>query len=347
MKWIKYLAVFSFPILTYISFTQRGVLTFLPIIEAFVLLPFLEVIISPDSSNLKEAEKEVAKRDKIYDLLLYLVPIMLYGFLIFYVFSIQEAGLGLIDKIGRTLSMGLLAGAMGINVAHELGHRRTKFEQFLAKALLLPSLYTHFYIEHNKGHHKNVATKADPATARLNESVYAFWLRVIPKSWLSAWEISKNELKRKKKSFWSADNEMLMLQLSQLVYLAFVYILFGAQILLFFLAVAAIGIILLESIEYIEHYGLTRNKVNERRYENVRPKHSWNSNHVLGRIFLFELTRHSDHHFDPHKKYQLLDNWEEAPQLPTGYPGSILLSLIPPLWYKIMNPKVKAALKKD
>jgi alkane 1-monooxygenase len=236
--------------------------------------------------------------------------------------------------------MGMICGVLGINVAHELGHRPKPIERFMAKLLLATSLYMHFYIEHNKGHHRNVGTSADGATARRNESLYAFWFRTIIRSFRSAWQITEKELRRKKQNVWSLKNEILVMLIVQALLCAIIVVVFSLFTLLCFLAAAFMGILLLETVNYIEHYGLYRNKVNEFRYEDVEPEHSWNSDHVLGRLVLFELTRHSDHHYEPAKHYQLLNSMKGASQLPAGYPAMMLLSLFPPMWFLVMNSRL-------
>ena len=235
-----------------------------------------------------------------------------------------------------------MCGVLGINVAHELGHRRTKYEKLLAKTLLMTSLYPHFFIEHNYGHHKNVATAADPASARYNELLYAFWLRSIVGSYLHAWKFESERLARKKTSALSLNNEMVRFTIIEIALLVAIFLLFGIAVLVGFLIAALFGILLLETVNYIEHYGLSRKLVTDTRYEKTTPIHSWNSNHILGRIFLFELSRHSDHHAYPHKKYQVLESYEECPQMPTGYPGMMLLSTVPPLWFWVMNRRVRS-----
>jgi alkane 1-monooxygenase len=237
--------------------------------------------------------------------------------------------------------MGLLCGAFGINVAHELGHRVNKFEQFLAKMLLLTSLYMHFFIEHNKGHHKHVATASDPSTAKYNQSLYAFWPQTLMGTYKSAWKIAKEELEKKGKSWFSINNEMLLFQLIQVAFVLGIYLIFGLSVALFFLIAALLGVLLLETVNYIEHYGLTRNETENHQFERVQPHHSWNSNHIIGRLMLFELSRHSDHHYLASRKYQVLRSFDNAPQMPTGYPGMILLSLAPPIWFKVMNNQMK------
>lgn len=347
MRPLLYSLVFSLPILSWVGMYFGGWTVYLPLILAFVVIPSLELIFSPSSKNIQEEKKKGVSENKLYDVLIFVVPLIVYGTLIVFLTQMSREDLLGYERLGMILGMGLVMGAMGINVAHELGHRRSKIEQFLAKALLTAAQYTQFFIDHNKGHHRNVGTPEDSATARYNESVYQYWLRVVVGSYRSAWQISNKECKRKKKSLFSLSNEMLRLQLGQLVLVFCVFTFFGWEVLLYYIAAAAFAIILLETVEYVEHYGLIRKKVNEHRYENVRPVHSWNSNHILGRLFLFELSRHSDHHFDPHKKYPLLDHWDESPQLPTGYPGCMILSLVPPLWFSLVNSRIPAEVLKS
>jgi alkane 1-monooxygenase len=237
--------------------------------------------------------------------------------------------------------MGLLCGAFGINVGHELGHRIKPYERMMAKTLLMTSLYMHFFIEHNKGHHKNVATPGDPSSARLNEPIYLFYFRTIIFTYLSAWKIANEETRKKGLSVLNIKNEMVQVHLIELLFVITMYAFTGIMPTLYFLCAAAMGIVLLETVNYIEHYGLERKETAAGKYERAMPWHSWNSNHILGRLMLFELSRHSDHHYLASKKYQLLQHHDNAPQLPTGYPGSMILALIPPAWFYIMNRKIK------
>lgn len=313
----------------------------MPVIYAFGFIPFLELFIKPSATNLEEAELEIMRNDKLYDWLLYgIVPIQV-GFVIWYLFNIQGVPLDSFTFWGRSLSLGLMCGVLGINVAHELGHRVKRSEKLMAKVLLMTSMYPHFYIEHNYGHHRNVATPGDPASARYNETLYRFWLRSIVYSYLSAWEIENKRLKRKEGGSFSFKNEMLRFTFIELLILILILAVFGWKVLLGFLIAAGMGILLLETVNYIEHYGLHRKKVSENRFENANPTHSWNSNHWVGRLMLFELSRHSDHHANPVKKYQLLNSYENSPQMPTGYPGMMFLSFIPPLWFAIMNKRAR------
>jgi alkane 1-monooxygenase len=287
------------------------------------------------------AEEELAKADKTYDRILYLVVILQYLALFLFLYSINESGLTPIDIIGRVWVMGLLCGTLGINVGHELGHRSKKYEQVFAKLLLLTSLYMHFFIEHNKGHHKRVATMEDPSSARFGEGVYHFYFRTIIFSFFSSWQIAGNDARKKGHRVFSFYNEMILFVLIQIAFVAVIVYVFGWIASLYFIAAAFMGILLLETVNYIEHYGLQRKRIDEGKYERALPEHSWNSDHVIGRVMLFELSRHSDHHYLASRKYQVLRHHDDSPQMPTGYPGMMILSLFPPAWFYVMNRRIK------
>lgn len=337
---LKFLLPFSLFVLAYLAFTQRGWLIASPVIYAFGFIPLLELLIPLSKENMTEAEEKIAKDDRIYDWWLYIIVPLQYAALVFFLFSLQEEGLTTWEKWGRIVAMGLLCGAFGINVGHELGHRRFLYERNLAKALLLTSLYMHFYIEHNKGHHKNVSTKEDPSSARKWEPIYLFYFRTVIFGFFSAWKIAADDQKRKGKPVLHFSNQMIQFQLLQIIFMAAIYFFFGKDITLSFMASACIGFLLLETVNYIEHYGLQRKKTAEG-YERAMPEHSWNSSHILGRLMLFELSRHSDHHYLASRKYQVLRHHEDAPQMPTGYPGMMILSLLPPLWFSVMHKRME------
>jgi alkane 1-monooxygenase len=267
------------------------------------------------------------------------VPLQ-YGILGLFLYTISFETLQTYELIGFITTMGICCGVLGINVAHELGHRVNEFEQTLAKSLLLTSLYMHFFVEHNRGHHKNVATPLDSATAKKNQNIYSFFIQTIIGSYLSAWKIQLELLKKEEKPFFNFNNSMLNYHIIQIGFVFLITYIFGINTALAFTASALIGILLLETINYIEHYGLTR-KLNERGvFEKVDVIHSWNADQTFGRIMLYELTRHSDHHYKASRKYQILRNLERSPQLPTGYPGMMLVSFLPPLFFRLMNKRI-------
>lgn len=338
---LKYCYPFLMFIFAGIAFTWQGWFTFLPVIWAYVIIPLWELFTAPDPSNLDAAEEEMARNDRLYDYILYATVPLQYAALVYFLFSLQQPGLDYIDYAGRILSMGLLSGVFGINVAHELGHRVTWYEQLMAKMMLLTAQYMHFIIEHNKGHHKRVATKEDPASARLYESLFAFYLRVIPTSYLSAWNIEKREWNKRGLDHWRLGNQMILFALLQLSLVLAILLVFGWQISLCYLIAAGLGIGLLEAVNYIEHYGLTRKETAPGKYERPMPVHSWNSNHILGRVSLFELSRHSDHHYLASRKYQVLRHHDDSPQMPTGYPGMIILAHLPPVFFRVMDRQMQ------
>ncbi|MGK0254619.1 MAG: alkane 1-monooxygenase [Mariniflexile sp.] len=340
MKDLKYLAALSIPFTVLLAIQFKGLFTFLTPFYAFVVIPVLELIFPIDNTNISQKESENLLHKKIFDWLLYLNLPIVYGLLFYGLVTISSTTLETYEFVGLIISMGIVLGVNGINVAHELGHRQATNERFLGKALLLPALYMHFYIEHNFGHHLHAATKEDPATARYNQTVYSFWITSIFRQYLSAWKIQKKLLINNNLGAVSLKNDMLWFFVLQIIYLSAVTLFFGNLGFLFALFSAIIGFTLLETVNYIEHYGLLRLKTDSGRYERVKEIHSWNSNHVIGRIVLYELTRHSDHHYKTSKKYQILDCHKESPQMPYGYPTSMVLALIPPLWFAIMNKRI-------
>lgn len=340
MKDLKYLAAFSIPLCAFLGLFFKGYWVWATPVFAFVGIPILELIFPVDTDNLSDEAVESRLKKRIFDWLLYLNLPIVYALVVFGLYVTTFLELQIYEFVGLIFSVGIVLGVNGINVAHELGHRQTTNERFIGKALLLPSFYMHFYIEHNHGHHLHAATPEDPATARYNQSVYSFWFTSTIRQYFSAWRIQKQLLERQGLSFLSIKNDIFWYTILQSVYLVGVFFVFSTQGLLFAVASGIVGFVLLETVNYIEHYGLIRLKTKSGRYERVREIHSWNSNHVIGRIVLYELTRHSDHHYKSSKKYQILDCHDQSPQMPFGYPTSMVLSMVPPLWFKIMNKRV-------
>lgn len=341
MKALKYLTILVLPLVVFVSFTNYGWLTHLPAIVFFGLVPFLEFFIKPNLINFTKEEEMEEKENKIYTYILYLMLPIQIVFLFYFFNVIQEPGLTNSELFGRVFSMGIMCGVIGINIGHELGHRNNRFDEFLGELLLLTSLDTHFLPYHNGGHHLNVATPKDAATARKNELLFVFWIRSHFTSYTQAWTIENKRMKDSGRSWFHYQNRMIMYTLANILLLASIFFFFGQFVFLMFVAAAVVGILLLETVNYIEHYGLLRKKNKFGRYERVKRTHSWNSNHQVGQVLLFNLSRHSDHHYNGSKHYQLLKTLPESPQMPTGYPGMMLLSTIPPLWFWVMNSKLK------
>lgn len=340
MRDLKYLAAYLIPALALFSIAKVGIYSYTTFVFVFLMIPLLEPVLGSDTENYPEEEQVERSENHFFDLLLLLNLPILYAIIGYFGYQCLHLDLSTFELIGLCLSVGLTMGALGINVAHELGHKPEKYKQLVSASLLLPSLYMHFTMEHNLGHHKNVATDEDPASARKGEAVYVFWVRSIIGTYGNAWKLQQRILDKGNHPFIGMHNKQLINLVLQVAYLTVVFFLGGVKLLLVAIVIALISILLLELINYIEHYGLRRNRLPNGRYELVRPEHSWNSNHELGRILLYELTRHSDHHFSAHKKYQNLDDHQHSRQLPFGYPTSMLLSLCPPFWFKIMDKRI-------
>ena len=340
MKRLKYLFVFILPLGVYLAFNKDGWSTFSPIVFTFVLIPIMEIFLKPNNKNFDQETMLMEKNSRFYDWILYLaVPIQLL-MLSSFLYVIELTPILTISYFGKVFAMGLLCGVMGINIGHELGHRSSKWDQFLGEILLLSSLNTHFLPYHNEGHHREVATPNDAATAKRDQTLFSFWITSHFGSYFKAWKIENKRMKKSGKFIFSLSNKMIVYSIANVVLIYGIYYFFDAKVLLAFILAAVIGILLLETVNYIEHYGLLRHKNESGRYERVKHWHSWNSDHQIGRLMLFNLSRHSDHHYKASKKYQVLESLPESPQMPTGYPGMMMLALIPPLWFSIMNKKL-------
>jgi alkane 1-monooxygenase len=323
----RYLFALTIPAAVGISLEGGGPWAWFALFYAFGFLPLLELLLPAASANLDPAQEADISRQSRFDWLLrIMLPVqllLLHRF--FSAFREPLTGDGW-ETAGRITAMGVACGVIGINVAHELGHRRSRLDRWLARVLLSTSLYWQFYVEHNRGHHKNVATAGDPESAPRGETVYHFWVRSLRDSFFSAWRLDPREM-----TAGTAAEAALLFAI------CFFY---GPTALIAFLPAAIFGMLLLQSVNYIEHYGLERIRLASGGFEPVEPRHSWNSDHPLSRAVLFELSRHSDHHAHATRKYQVLRHLEPSPQLPTGYPGMILLALVPRLWFRIMDPRL-------
>lgn len=342
MKALKYLLVFTIPLTVSIAFTSNGWLTFLPLIYVFGIIPISDLFIKVNSVNFNKNQEEIEKTNQLYSYILYLTLAFQISFLIWFLCIMEQTNISVLDSIGRISAMGIMCGIIGINVGHELGHRNNRFEQLLGEILLTTSLENHFLPYHNAGHHFNVATPEDAATARKNEPLYIFWFRSHFTNYLKDWELENNRLKNLNRKWFHYQNRMVIYTIINITLVLSIHFIFGTMVVFAFLIAAIVGILLLETVNYIEHYGLLRQKNKYGTYERVKHHHSWNSNHVVGKLILFNLSRHSDHHYNGSKHYQILKSLPKAPQMPTGYPGMMLLSLIPPLWFKLMNKKIQS-----
>ncbi len=311
---------------------------------AFVIAPIIECFI-PAVPKFHSADQCAVLKSKAwwFDLLLYSFLPIVYLVVFYFLFRLNQEEFSLLEKLGLTVNVGIFLGVCGINVAHEIGHRAGRLNSIAASLLLLPSMYMHFTMSHNHWHHRYVSTGKDPSTARAGESIFSFWFRSIVGVFSKAWIIQRQILRKRDKGFFSFDNTMMLQICVQIFWLVGLIYLFTFDAVVWLMVASVLSILLLESINYIEHYGLSRAKLENGNFERVVPRHSWNSDHWIGRTLLFELTLHPDHHMKASTPYYLLESKADAPQLVTGYPGSILLALIPPLWFKIMDPLIPKA----
>lgn len=319
--------------------TGLAVFWWLGPIWILVLVPILDTILGTDTSNPPEWAVPQLESDRYYRWLTYLyLPLQLVGLVLAARLAVH-GGLSGWSQLGLALTVGTVAG-VGINTAHELGHKRDRLERRLSKVALAQTGYGHFYVEHNRGHHSRVSTPEDPASARLGESFWRFLPRTVLGSVRSAWGIAAAAQRRKGQRVWSLRNDVLNAwALSALLFGGIVAWL-GIGVIPFLVVQAVFGFALLEVVNYIEHYGLLRQRVANGRYERCRPTHSWNSNNLASNLVLYHLERHSDHHANPTRRYQSLRHFDDAPQLPSGYALMICLAVVPPLWRRVMDPRV-------
>ncbi len=346
--WLLGLLIPTLPFLTWglVHLTGLGVLWFYGPVLVFAIFPLLDLTIGMDASNPPDSVIKWLEQDRYYRWCTYLYIPIQYGGLVFACWLWSSGKLSTIESVGLALTVAMVSG-IAINTAHELGHKRASIERWLSRVALAQSGYGHFFIEHNRGHHVRVATPEDPASARLGESFYRFLPRTVIGSLRSAWELERTRLARLERSAWSPRNDILGAWAMSVVLFGALAAVFGPVVLPYLLIQAVIGFSLLEVVNYLEHYGLLRGKREDGRYERTRPEHSWNSNNVASNVLLYHLQRHSDHHANPIRRYQALRHVDEAPQLPTGYAGMILLAVIPPLWRRTMDHRVLAHYEGD
>jgi len=295
----------------------------------FVAIPLLDVLFGRSAAAGEPAELQRLETSALFRFILHTwVPLQL-GLIIWGSRLVSEASLSGVDAVLFTLSVGLVTGATGITIAHELGHKRLALDRFLSRVLLVTVSYGHFTVEHNRGHHVRVATPEDPASARYGEGFWAFLPRTLIGSFLDSLKIDKAEVVRA----WAATFAVA----------AALGIAFGPLALAFFFGQSAMAIMLLEAVNYIEHYGLQRKRLADGRYERQDARHAWDAYERLSNCFLVHLQRHADHHLNPMRPYAALQPQAESPKLPTGYAGMIPIALVPPLWFAVMNPRVPRA----
>jgi alkane 1-monooxygenase len=308
---------------------------------AFGLIPLLDTWLGDDAANPPESVLARLEEDRYYRWCTMAFLPLQYAGLVFACAQWSTGALGPAASLGLALTVGVVGG-FAINAAHELGHRKDTVERWCSRIALAQSAYGHFYVEHNRGHHVHVATPDDPASARFGESFYAFWPRTVWGSLRSALAMERTRLARLGRAPWSLANEVVVGWAMTAVLFGGLVLVFGVRIVPWLLLQAVVGFTLLELVNYLEHYGLLRQRLPDGRTERCRHAHSWDSDRIASSLFLFHLQRHSDHHTHPGRRYQALQHVDDSPRLPHGYAAMVLLALVPPLWRRVMDPRLLA-----
>lgn len=341
--WMSSLFMPLFPMLgiaLYFAWGSQWLLA-IPLVFSYLVIPLLDYALGSDTNNPPEEIVPQLEEDRYYRLLTWFTVPMHFIVLIAIAWFVGTQDLTVWSILVLAITAGSYSG-LGINTAHELGHKKPALERLLAKIVLAVPAYGHFCIEHNRGHHKDVATPEDPASARMGESIYKFMLREIPGAFRRGWAVETERLQRLGKGPWNVHNDILQSFAISAVLQGGLVIAFG-WVMIPFLALHNVWAwYQLTSANYIEHYGLLRQREVDGRYERCQPHHSWNANYIFSNILLFHLERHSDHHANPTRRYQSLRNFEDIPELPNGYYGMYLLAYIPWLWYRVMDPRLLA-----
>ena len=344
-RWLWALSVL-FPLQPFIGIwlhwqTGNEFWLYIGIITTYGLAPIVDWLLGEDENNPPEAVIMQLERDPFYRRLTYLAVPMHFVTLIGCAWYAGTAELSAWGFFGLALVAGLTAG-LAINTGHELGHKNPAIEKWLSRIVLAVPAYGHFSIDHNRGHHRDVSTPEDPSSARMGESIYKFALREIPGVFRRAWQCERQRLENRGKSPWHADNRLLQSWGLSIAIAAGLVLAFGWAMIPFLVIHHLFAYWQLTSANYIEHYGLLRQKTEDGRYERCEPHHSWNSNHLLSNLMLFHLERHSDHHAHPLRRYQSLRHFDDLPQLPNGYFGVYLLAYVPWLWFRVMDKRLLA-----
>jgi len=323
------------------ALTGSTVSLFMPALLVYGAIPLLDLVLGEDRNNPPEEVVPLLEADAYYRWATYaLVPVLWLAFL-GNAYFVGTGSLPWFGVMAIALNTGILCG-FAINLGHELGHKKSKLERNLATTVLSMGAYGHFAIEHNRGHHRHVATPEDCASSRMGETLYGFAVRELPGGFRRAWMLEAGRLERHEQRVWSLENEILRAGLVTLLVSVGLVVAFGAVMVPYLLATYFIGAFHLTMANYIEHYGLLRQKRANGSYERCQPHHSWNSNHACSNWVTYHLQRHSDHHANPGRRYQSLRNFDGLPTLPNGYFGMFLVALVPPLWFRLMDPLLVA-----
>jgi alkane 1-monooxygenase len=324
----------------------QAAMLWLPVVFVYCVAPLIDLALGEDRSNPPEEAVPALEADRYYRVVTWVLVPLLWAAFVYGAWFCVRAPLGWGGRLAVTLTTGMVGGFC-INLGHELGHKKPAFERWLAKIVLAPTFYGHFTIEHNRGHHRDVATFADPASARMGESIWRFVLREMPGAFMRAWRLERARLRAEGLPLRSLRNELLQPALVTAALWTALALWLGPAVLAFLVAASLWANFQLTTANYIEHYGLLRVAGADGRPERCTPRHSWNSNHAFSNWAVFHLQRHADHHAHPARRYQSLRHFDDAPRLPNGYFGMFPVAYVPPLWFALMDARLVAAVHSD
>jgi alkane 1-monooxygenase len=321
---------------------MEGAWLALPIVVALGVVPLLDSVFGVDERSPSNDDVAVLEAAMSFRIVLYLYVLLQTVALLSMCNSWSSGDWTTWECALAIVATGIVTGGIGITIAHELGHRTSWLERMLGYVLLAEVGYMHFVLEHVHGHHRNVGLPEDPATARRGEPAYAFVVRSAVGQWLHAWGLEKQRLRQQNASALSMHNRMIGWMIVPVLLLGCAAWMWGVSIIAFLVGQSLVAISLLELVNYIEHYGLVRTEIKPGVRDRVRAVHAWESRFVASNAILFKLQRHADHHLQPQRRYQSLRLHDESPQLPHGYPMMIMIALVPPLWRRLIHPRLDA-----
>ena len=339
---MRHVVGFAMPASVLLGATWGGFWIFQTALGVFLAVPLLDLLVGAERNEIRPPASSARTGRVLFKSVTWAwVPFQL-ALLVWAAHTATRAQRSPQELVGLTLSVGLTTGCIGVTFAHELLHRRRRFEKVLADVLLLSVTYPHFRVAHVLGHHRHVGTAHDCGTARLGESLYRFLGRALSGNLVNAWRFETASVRRHGRSPCDPRNQMIQRGVALCVMYALIWRLFGARGVALWAAQSAIAIFVLEATNYLQHYGLTRAELEPGRYVSVQAHHSWDSPYQVSNWTLINLAHHADHHLSPAKPYEALCHLTDAPQLPAGYSMMILLAMIPPLWRTVMDPRVAA-----
>ncbi|MFM8282012.1 MAG: alkane 1-monooxygenase [Planctomycetaceae bacterium] len=340
---LPYTISFLLPPLVVASTWRGGWWTWLPPVVLYVGLPIVDALLHVDRVHRDPDESERLGGQWGYRLLTWAWVPLQTALVVWAVGYAASHPLTPLEWVGLVLSVGSVTGGIGITYAHELVHRPDRFELLLADCLLAQVSFPQFAVEHVHCHHRHVATPLDPSTARRGENLYRFLGRSVVGGIGAVWRIEAERLRRRGTALWSPANRAVRYALTMALVVAAVSWWAGPAGLAMFLGQSLVAIVLVQGINYVEHYGLVRREVAPGRYERVAACHSWDSSHRITNWLLINLARHADHHLAAGKRYQTLETTDDAPQLPAGYATMMMVALVPPLWRHLVDPRLPPA----